>query len=222
MKYSVIIPAYNEALRFDGVMDALWNEFYRELQDNEMEIIVVDDGSRDNTVEVVQRYSVQLIKHVGNRGKGAAVRNGFQAASGEVIGFVDSDQSVKAEDIRTVFEAAPAVAERTLRLNFPWYRKLSSKFYNTLIRGLFKIDYDDTQCGCKAFPHDVAKQLAQNQIMDGFAFDVEYLQMCKKLGVVVERIPLEEWVHEEHPTFRIKWQAGSLLWNTLWLWWKKK
>lgn len=189
---SIVIPAYNEALRLSLSLPALAASLRLRPP---AEIIVVDDGSTDTTAEVAQRHLAgwpggTVVRLPWNRGKGAAVRAGVAVASGDVIVFMDADLSADVADLPQLIAAldhadialgsrsvagARAVYDRPLR-------RVTSKVFNDVVCGVAGVCAADTQCGFKAFRAPVAKMLFNLGEVDGFAFDVEVLAFAELLG----------------------------------------
>jgi len=178
MNFSIVIPSYNEEKRINKTLGKLLRGFNRE------EIIVVDDGSTDKTSEIARDLGVSVIRHEKNMGKGRAIVTGFLEANGDIIGFVDADESVSIGDIKKVFGQAEkgvvAVASRRhpsskILVKRPLIRSLSSRLFNLFVKIFFGLDIGDTQCGCKAFPKTVAKKLVREVKCNGFEIDGEVL-----------------------------------------------
>ena len=204
---SIVIPAYNEALRLPATLDHV----QRYLADSPLsaEVIVVDDGSQDGTAEVVRRRAAQwpqlrLISAERNAGKGAAVRLGMGAASGRYRVFSDADLSVPIEDMELLLEtlhsgAGIAIASRALRdsrveLHQPWYRETMGKIFNKLVRLFVLGGVRDTQCGFKAFTGEVADRVFPPLQTRGFGFDVEVLYRAKQAGYKIVEVPTR-WIN---------------------------
>ncbi|MBU0762381.1 MAG: glycosyltransferase [Candidatus Altiarchaeota archaeon] len=191
-RFTIVIPAYNEAERIKPTLEALTKEFGKQA-----EIIVVDDGSADNTSEIASEYGVEIIRHKANKGKGAAVKTGFKHARGKTVGFVDADNSATPPDIRKVLEkaeetgAAVGVRKKTNKRNK--LRALFSTIFKKLASLLSDIDVEDTQCGCKAFNNQTIKKILANINCDGWIFDVVILKLLKKEGVKVAQVQIS-WI----------------------------
>jgi dolichyl-phosphate beta-glucosyltransferase len=204
---SLIIPAYNEERRIGEVLDILKNGL------RGYEIIVVDDGSTDRTREIALSKKVKVVSYKKNMGKGFAVKTGFLAASGEYIGFVDSDKSLEPKYIERVFEKLKdfdvSIASRYLKsseikINQPLLRRIFSRIFNFVVaKFLFGLKIEDTQCGCKAMRREAALYLAKNTITNGFEFDVEMLWRAKMKGYKIIEVPVV-WGHDKNSTFSLK------------------
>lgn len=209
MKYSVIIPAYNEEKRIGPVIDKIKETF----SNNDYEIIVVDDGSVDSTYELAKSKGVFVIRHEKNKGKGAAIKTGFSNANGDVVGFIDSDRSVDSYYIKKIFDfvvsndcdiviASRSVPESKIIVPAPLARRIASKIFSFFVRFLFGLKFKDTQCGCKAMKCIVAKNLSKEIKSNGFEFDVEFLWRAKNYGYKIVEIPIE-WKHERDSKFSL-------------------
>ena len=208
-KYSIVIPAYNEAGRLGATLDRILG--YLELQGWEAEIILVNDGSRDNTTEIMRRYAeknpqVRLLENPGNRGKGYSVRHGMLSASGDVLLFSDADLSSPIEEapklLAAIAEGADvAIGSRWLQRDLqtrrqPLYRQLFGRIFNLALRVILGLGYSDTQCGFKAFSRKAAAAIFAQQEIERWGFDPELLFLSKKFGMKVKEIPVS-WAHSE-------------------------
>lgn len=208
---SIIIPAYNEQQRLPGTLEAI--RTYLDTKSFEfIEVVVVDDGSRDKTAELVRQTARQdgrfrLVSNPGNRGKGYAVRHGMREARGEWVLFTDADLSAPIEELdklQTAVErqgADGAIGSRALDRSLvgkhqSWLREFAGRFFNLLMRMATGLPYLDTQCGFKMLRRDVAQTVAQRQQSDGFGFDVEILYIAKKHGYRVVEVPVR-WFNVE-------------------------
>jgi dolichyl-phosphate beta-glucosyltransferase len=217
LAWSVVIPAYNEEARIGSTLAAIHQ--YMERRGLEHEIIVVDDGSSDGTAALVARDfpEVRLLKNAVNLGKGAGVRTGLFAAQKPFVLFTDSDLSTPIEELER-FEwefsqgadmviASRALPESKLELRQPWWRELSGRSFNTLVRLISGLPFMDTQCGFKAYRLEVAREIAKRQQLDGWAFDVEQLHLARLLGFRVRETPVR-WINS--PDTRVRFLKASL------------
>ena len=204
---SIIIPAFNEALRLPATLDHI--ERYLTTAHTPAEVIVVDDGSRDATAEVVRQRAarwpqLKLVTAERNGGKGAAVRLGMAAARGRFRLFSDADLSVPIDDLEKLLGplrggAGVAIASRGLRdsqveLHQPWYRETMGKIFNRLVRIFVFGGVTDTQCGFKAFTAEVADRIFPALQTRGFGFDVEILYRAKLAGYRIVEVPTR-WIN---------------------------
>jgi dolichyl-phosphate beta-glucosyltransferase len=204
---SIIIPAYNEALRLPATLDRV--EGYLATAGTPAEVIVVDDGSRDGTAEIVRQRAarwpqLRLVAAEHNGGKGAAVRLGMAAARGRFRVFSDADLSVPIDDLEKLLRplrggAGVAIASRGLRdsqveLHQPWYRETMGKIFNRLVRIFVFGGVADTQCGFKAFTAEVADRVFPSLQTRGFGFDVEVLYRAKRAGYRIVEVPTR-WIN---------------------------
>jgi glycosyltransferase involved in cell wall biosynthesis len=207
--YSIVIPAYNEAARVGNALEQVvacvvqrgWNA----------EIVVVDDGSRDQTAEIVRTFAkthpdVRLIQNPGNHGKGYSVRNGILHSFGEVVMFTDADLSAPIEEAAGLFAAIAAGAdiaigsrwlERTRQtIRQPLYRQIFGRCFNGVTRAIMGLPYADTQCGFKAFTRAAAQTVFQLQTIERWGFDPEILFIARKRGYRIDEVPVS-WAHDE-------------------------
>ena len=207
--YSFIIPAYNEGKRLGATLDRVLNHIAARGWD--AEILVVNDGSRDQTPDLVRAHArthpeLRLIENPGNRGKGYSVRNGMLNASGEVLLFSDADLSAPIEEASRLFAAIEAGADvaigsRWLRPETQTHRQsLLRQFYgrifNLALRVLLGLDFKDTQCGFKAFTRNAALAIFPLQKIERWGFDPELLYLALRAGLKVKEVPVA-WAHVE-------------------------
>lgn len=194
---SIVIPAYNCASFIGTTVDALC-EFFAALQ-LPVEILVVDDGSRDGTVEAVPRHPVvQVIQQPQNQGKGAAVRRGMLASRGKVCAFTDADLPYGAEPLALAYYYITArgfhavIGDRTLPgstyEHAGWLRNVVSELASFLFRALVTGGIYDTQCGMKAVRGDIAREVFSVARINGFAMDVELIYLLLKNRLDIKRM----------------------------------
>jgi len=198
---SIIIPAHNEQYRLPNSLEKI-NKFLMK-QRYLAEIIVVENGSTDNTVGVVENKqadykNLKLIKEQ-RRGKGLAVKIGMLAAKGQYRFLADADLSMPIEEINKFLppkleSCDVAIGSREVngskRYNEPYYRHLTGRVFNTMIHLLALPDIQDTQCGFKCFRDNVAEAVFPLQTLDGMSFDVEVLLIARRLGFSIQEIPI--------------------------------
>ena len=209
MRYSIVIPAYNESERIIASLDKIVAHMQK--KDWDAEILVVNDGSRDRTAEIVSSYSlrhpvVRLLENPGNRGKGYSVRHGMLKAGGEILLFTDADLSAPIYEAEKLFDALHHGAEvaigsrwlnRKLQIEKqPLPRQLFGRIFNLLLRLTLNLKEKDTQCGFKAFTRLAAEQIFPRQHIERWGFDPEILFLSKKLGLKLAEIPVE-WSHDD-------------------------
>lgn len=230
---SVIIPAYNEAKRLPLTLIDIEKHLSR--VDYSYEIIVVDDGSKDATEEVVRRLShliknLRLIDNKENHGKGWVVRQGMLEAKGEIRLFTDADNSTSIDQFSKMIpyfnegyqvvigsrdiEGAQLVPPQ------PWYKRLGGDAGNIIIQCLLLPGMWDTQCGFKAFTEEAAKKIFSLAKIDGWAFDVECLILAKKLGYKIKEIPVV-WVNNPFSYVKLSsylqvlWEVFKIKWRII-------
>ena len=203
---SLIIPAYNEEARLPATFLAL-EKYFSSREWGFLEILVVDDGSRDGTAEAVRKSPYKLLQNPGNRGKGYSVRHGMLEAKGEWVLFSDADLSAPIEELDKLFEAAGsagaavaigsrAVDRSLVSVHQSAMREYSGRFFNLVMRVLTGLPFKDTQCGFKLFRRDAAYEVARRQKIDGFGFDVEQLYIATQLGFKIVETPVR-WANVE-------------------------
>lgn len=207
--YSIVIPAYNESQRLAPTLDKVLE--YVAHENWNAEILVVNDGSKDDTADIVRAYSrnfpsVRLVENPGNRGKGYAVKNGMLHASGDVLLMTDADLSSPIHESKKLFRAIEAGADVAIGSRWvdpslqsvrqPWYRQIGGRVFNLVIRVILGLGQKDTQCGFKAFSRSAAQRLFPLQQIDRWGFDPELLFLAKRFHMKVDEIGVE-WAHDE-------------------------
>jgi glycosyltransferase involved in cell wall biosynthesis len=207
---SIIIPAYNEGARIGATLDKIL-AYLTQRGWGDAEIIVVNDGSYDNTVEIVRECAaknpgVRLLENPGNRGKGYSVRSGMLHAEGETLLFSDADLSSPIEEASKLFAAIAAgsdiaIGSRWLQSELqtqkqPLYRQLLGRVFNLLLRIILGLKFKDTQCGFKAFTRRSAQVIFPRQQIERWGFDPELLFLARKFGFRVTEVPVA-WAHRE-------------------------
>lgn len=206
--YSFVFPAYNESERLTTSIPKVL-EYIRE-QRLAAEIIVVNDGSRDDTAEVVRKFTsadpiVRLLENPGNRGKGYSVKNGVLHATGDVVLFSDTDLSSPIYEAGKLFAAIDAGADVAIGSRWlqremqterqPWLRQLYGRLFNLGLRLVLGLTYRDTQCGFKAFTRQAAQIVFSRQRIERWGFDPEILFLADKFKLRTVEVPVE-WAHD--------------------------
>lgn len=207
LAWSVIIPAWNEELRIVPTLGEIATYFrHRRVR---FEIILVDDGSTDRTVPVVEAVRDQLpelrvIEHPMNRGKGAAVRTGMLAAKGALRLFLDADGSTPIREVERLEAQLPlgaqvvigsrAMPDPDVTLMARWHRRLLGRLFNAAVNLIVVPGIRDTQCGFKLFTAAAADALFPTLRMDGFSFDLELLFLARSRGLPIKEVAVD-WQH---------------------------
>ena len=206
---SIVIPAYNESARIEATLERVMRCVAEQMWD--AEVLVVDDGSKDETPAIVERWMevhprLHLIQNPGNRGKGYSVRNGLLQAAGDVVLFTDADLSAPMEEAELLLTAIHAGADvaigsrwldRTRQtLHQPLYRQFFGRCFNWITRRVMGLPYKDTQCGFKAFKRPVAQIIFRLQRIERWGFDPEILFIARKLRYKIREVPVT-WGHDE-------------------------
>jgi glycosyltransferase involved in cell wall biosynthesis len=232
-RYSIIVPAYNEGARVGATLEQILDHL--RAQQWNAEVVVVNDGSRDDTLEVLTRFArehpqVRVLENPGNQGKGYAVRNGMTNARGEVLLFTDADMSSPIAEAGKLFAALEqgadvAIGSRWLDPSLQFQRQslqrqALSRLYNLFLRIVLLFPYRDTQCGFKAFTRRAAEMIFPRQRVTRWGFDPEILFLAHRMGLKVAEVPVR-WGHDAgskiHPlrdglrmgldALKIRWSA---------------
>ena len=231
MTYSIVIPAYNEGVRIKLTLQKIFS--WAERCGQSIEVIVVNDGSRDATVEIVNEYAekhpfVRLLHNPGNRGKGYSVRNGMLRAHGDVLLFTDADLSSPIEEADKLFAAIAsgadiAIGSRWLKTELqiqkqPLYRQLFGRLFNLTLRLVLGLRFKDTQCGFKAFSRQAAQAIFPRQNIERWGFDPELLYLARRLGFQTVEVPVA-WAHREGTRLSPLRDGFRMLGELLWIRW---
>jgi glycosyltransferase involved in cell wall biosynthesis len=204
---SVIIPAYTQQKRLPPTLTRI--EEYLAARSFSSEILVVDDGSRDRTAQVVENWQgrtagLRLVSNGGNRGKGYSVRHGMLEARGNVALFTDADLSAPIEEADKLLAALDtydvAIGSRALdrsmvEVHQSGRRELAGRSFNWAVRALMGVAFADTQCGFKAFRRERTRILFEQQRIERFGFDPELLYLARRHGLRVVEVPVR-WAHD--------------------------
>lgn len=200
---SVVIPAYNEEARIGPTLEQM--AAYLDGQPYTWDMLVVSDGSSDNTEAIVtsfaeKRPNVQLIAYKPNRGKGNAVRVGMLAATGDRVLFMDADLATPPEETAKVLAhlekgadvviGSRPLKESQLDVHQPFHREAFGRMSNLIVQLVGVRGIKDTQCGFKLFTHQAAQEIFKRCKMRGFSFDMEVLMIARDLGLKIDEIPI--------------------------------
>lgn len=209
MTYSIVIPAYNESSRLRPTLDSLLR--FTQAQKWDVEILVVNDGSTDDTAQVVREYGkshpqILLLENPGNRGKGFSVRNGMLHARGEICLFTDADLSSPIDEAQKLVAAIDrgadvAIGSRWLKSELqterqPLYRQAFGRIFNMVLRLVLGMRLVDTQCGFKAFRRGAVQRIFPLQKIERWGFDPEILFLARRAGLRVDEVAVV-WAHCE-------------------------
>lgn len=209
MKLSIIIPCYNEESCIKENIEKTLDYLSKNLNSKDYEIIAISDGSKDNTLQIIE--SIPNIKGIGytpNRGKGGAVKYGIEHASGDYILFMDADLSTALSALKDVIDnlykydvicGSRHHKKSVIVKKQPLSRIFIGWCCRKLVNMKFHFHLSDTQCGFKAFRTSFAKEMVERQIINGFAFDVEYLYIAFLNKQSLIEIPVV-WSNDEGST----------------------
>ncbi len=209
---SIVIPAYNEAVRLGKSLETVVDYMRRNYPQGE--VIVVDDGSSDETAALARRsfenrgaLRTSVISYKSNLGKGRAVRLGLLAARGEVALFSDADLSTPITEAPKLVDpilnnecdvtfGSRALDRKLIGVHQPWRREQGGRVFNLVVRLATGLPFWDTQCGFKAFKMPVCRPLVEAATVDRFGFDVELLYLAFRAGLRLREVPVR-WDHNE-------------------------
>jgi dolichyl-phosphate beta-glucosyltransferase len=232
---SLVIPAFNEAPRFSDRAERLTEATSRGVFDpGATEVIVVDDGSTDETAHLAQLLlaptfpRLHILKLAENSGKGAAIRTGTNIASAPVVAFMDADMSVDPSQIPLLLAAIEsadvAIGSRAMTDSTvaaaDFRRVVMGRTFNLLANAVTNVGLKDTQCGFKAFRTPVARLLFHLMVVDRFAFDVEVLWLARQLGMQISEVPVQ-WRDSPNSTIRPVMDSMSMAMDVCRIHWRK-
>lgn len=222
-KLSVIIPAYNEEHRIDKTLLSV-SEFLKK-QTYQSEILVVSDGSKDKTCDVVNALksridNLRLINNRENHGKGWVTRQGMLEASGDVRVFMDADNSTKIDEIQKFlpyFEqgfdiviGSRRIEGSNIAVHQPWLRDFQGWVFRLIVHTLAPVAVTDTQCGFKAFNARVAERIFSKQTIFRWAFDVEILALAREMEFKIKEVPIT-WINDIESHVKLSGKIKMLL-----------
>lgn len=201
---SIIIPAYNEAALIQYTLEGLRSYLFT--RSEQFEIIVVDDGSQDNTVTLIEAWqksndvALKLLVNKTNRGKGFSVRRGVKECCGQYVIFMDADLPYELHAIEDFLKALKnghdlAVGSRVLPASevrgVSALRYFAGQVFSWLEQSILATGLADTQCGFKAFTSSAAKEIFRRLTIDGFGFDVEMVYVARKLRYTIQPVAVQ-------------------------------
>jgi len=221
LRFSVVIPAYEEAERIGATVRAVRAALADVADDGGVEVVVVDDGSTDGTADAALGADAdQVVVQPRNRGKGAAVRAGVLATRGRTVAFTDADLSYSPDQLRRILDAVEdgwdvAIGDRshadaTTVVRTSRLREVGSRVINLFGYAVLLGSYRDTQCGLKGFRSDVGRFLFSRMRTDGFAFDIELLHLVERHELSLVQVPVEV-SHSSRSTVRVARDAARLV-----------
>ncbi len=209
---SIVVPAFNEGVRLGKSLRAIVN-FLKDYA-SQSELIVVDDGSTDNTANIAREelgdapdVNTSVISYQSNLGKGRAVRLGLLASRGEVALFTDADLSTPITETSRLIDpivsgecdlafGSRALDRTLIGVHQPWRREQGGRVFNLVVRLATGLPFWDTQCGFKAFRMSACRPIVEGATIDRFGFDVELLYVAHRAGLRLKEIPVR-WDHAE-------------------------
>jgi len=238
MQLSIIIPAFNEAAKIEkDILEA--DSFFQKNSING-EIIVIDDGSTDNTASIaknqIERISValQVIKLINNTGKGAAVREGINASKGDIVMYADSGATVPMDNALTGMAlitegkcqfafGSRKLSESSIVRGQDIDRKIISKLFKWFTKIALQIpkEISDTQCGFKVYSGDAARKLFNKIRINGFLFEIEFIRLALQEGYIIKEFPVT-WQCDRDSRLSVRRSAIKIISEILSLWFGRK
>ncbi len=237
VQLSVIIPCYNEQARLADTLRRVTG--YLNGRGLDYEILVVNDGSTDDTATVAEAAAaddsrIRVVGYRPNRGKGYAVRQGVACARGATVLCSDADLSTPIEELSRlapyldhgydVVIGSRAIAGATLVVRQPWWREFLGRGFNKVVRLLALRGYQDTQCGFKLFSQRAAQDIFSNLVIDRWTFDVEALVVARKQGYCVKEVPVT-WINSPQSKVSVLRDGARTIWDLLRIrlrWWGRR
>jgi dolichyl-phosphate beta-glucosyltransferase len=233
VKATLVVPAFNEAARIDACVREAARWARSRPGGHDWEVVLVDDGSTDDTVVRARRVAreeqldLRTLGYEKNRGKGAAIRTGVLASSGDAILVSDTDLSTPLSEWSKLAERLPthpvvigsrALEQELVRKRQAFHRVLLGRTGNKLIQLLAVPGIRDTQCGFKLFRGDAARSLFRDARVDRFAWDVEILYLARRRGLPIAEVPVI-WINSPESKVRVVRDALQTLWDVMRIRW---
>ncbi|HKZ51650.1 MAG TPA: dolichyl-phosphate beta-glucosyltransferase [Candidatus Acidoferrales bacterium] len=229
---SIVVPAFNEAQRLPGTLSAIYAHL--EQVPYTAEVVVVDDGSTDNTVDFVRGVAgsyprLRLLRNGRNRGKGYSVKHGVLQSQGRYVLFTDADLSTPIGEVDRllplleqgwdVVVGSRDLDPRLLEGPQPWLRRQAGQVFHLVVRALMGLPIHDTQCGFKLFHRQAALRLFRLQQIERFGFDVEILWLAQRLGLRCLETGVV-WVNDARSRVSMLRDGPAMLWELLRIRWR--
>lgn len=217
---SIVIPSFNEKLRLPATLERIAE--YLATTGMRTEVLVVDDGSRDQTAAVAESFrpklpGLRVLSNGSNRGKGYSVRHGMLEACGDIVLFTDADLSAPIEESDKLIAALKqgydvAIGSRAMDRSLITthespFRELAGIIFNKIVRVVLRLPFVDTQCGFKAFRRERCRMIFEQQRIEGFGFDPELLYLARHHGLKAIEIPVR-WGHS--PATKVNMLSDSM------------
>ena len=233
LELSIVIPAFNEELRLPATLDRI--AAYLQGSRRNVEVLVVDDGSKDRTAAVAESFrdkipTLRVVPNGVNRGKGYSVRHGVQEARGRMVLFTDADLSAPIEEADKLVHAlqhfdvaigSRAVNRSLITVHESPFREFAGIIFNKIVRLILRLPFVDTQCGFKAFVREPCQIIFGQQTIERFGFDPELLYLARHHGLRAIEIPVR-WGHSPatkvnmlRDSFQMFVDVFIIRWNSL-------
>ncbi len=201
-----------------------------EKQDYSWEVVLVDGGSSDRTLEIFREHfspeEGRSFRNTDNRGKGYSIRRGIQEARGKVLLLTDADFSTPIEEFTKLYQhmqsgydiviGSRSLPDSNVKVHQPWYREGMGKAFNLLVRIIILRGFIDTQCGFKCVRREPMLPLLPKMAVDGFCYDVELLFVANKAGLKIKEVPVT-WVNDPVSKVHIVNDSCKMFLDLLWI-----
>lgn len=223
---SLIIPVYNERHRLPKALESVIS--FAASSNLDLELIIVDDGSRDETAAVAECFHdriprLRILRYSQNAGKGYAIRRGALEASEAVLLISDADLSTPLEELlhlwplletHDIVIGSRALDETKVLVRQPWYRQAMGKLFNRMMRAITGLPFLDTQCGFKLIRREAARRVFGEATVDRFAYDVEILMLACSSGFTIAEVPVR-WIDSPDSRVRLLRDSSRMLWDVI-------
>lgn len=191
-KISIIIPAYQAEKLITRTLEILLENYNEKIKNGDVEIIVINDGSTDKTQEILEKYTdyITILKNERNMGKGFSIRKAYVYSQSDYVVYTDADLPYGVESIQKIIDKLIqgrlcVIGERKI-VDGNWFRELTHWAFLMCEKVLFGLNLKDTQCGIKGFKTNIVKEVSKIAIINGFAFEVEFLFLLKRSNIKID------------------------------------
>ncbi|MBD3267393.1 glycosyltransferase [bacterium] len=229
MKYTIVIPAYNEEARLAGTIDDYAAFVETNLGAENAEVLIVVNGSRDRTGDIARELEakypcVRAWETKSKLGKGGAVLKGFELAKGAILAFADADNATPPHELNKLLQEIERGTDAALGSRWlpeskqvipqPFSRRVAGRIFNLIVRLLFQMPFKDTQCGAKAFKREPLETIRERLTSTGWAFDVDLIWQFSKSQYSVNEVAIN-WSDASKSRLRMHTDGPAMLWELI-------